>query len=135
MSSGYAGTGKATLLRDNKQIFLLQQQTVTAGTASMAVQLERVNRSFYPWGVSVQVYFTDANGHPADPGAYELDVQSSDIDADSQYCLEKSLTGTNANASFVERLEFPPNNFYAKYLRVLVKTLTNAVFVSVLVTR
>jgi hypothetical protein len=133
--SGYGGTGKAKLLRDNQQVFLFQQQVVAAGTASIAVQLERVNRSFYPWGVSFQVYFTDANGNPSSPGTYEIDIQSSDIDADSQYCLEKSLIGTNANASFVERLEFPPNTFYAKYVRAVVKTLTNAVNVSVLVTR
>lgn len=132
--SGYAGAGRAVLLRDNKQIFLFQQETGVAGKASIAVQVERVNRSFYPWGISFQIYFTDVNGNPSDPGAFEMDVQSSDIDADAQYVtIDSILHATDLNATFVGRIEL--QTFFAKYIRVLPKTVTNAVYVNVLVTR
>jgi hypothetical protein len=129
----YAGAGQATLLRENKQMFLFQQELIVAGRSSIAVQLERINRSFYPWGVSVQIYFTDVNGNPVAPGAFELDVQTSDIDQDSQYCLANAYTGTVMNGAFAGRVELL--SFWAKYLRVRVTALTNAVYVSVLVTR
>jgi hypothetical protein len=132
--SGYGGTGKATLLRDNQQMFLFQQDTVAAGMASRAVQLERINRSNYPWGVSFEIYFTDVNGNPASPGAFEVDIQTADIDQDSHYCTINALNAAGQlNASFVGRIELP--NFWAKYVRAFVKTLTNAVSTSVMVTR
>ncbi len=125
---GYAGTGQATLIRDNQQKFLFQQETNVTGKASIALQLERVNRSFYPWGVSFQVAFTDVNGNPANPGAVEVDIQTSDIDQDTQYCTINSLT-SGLNANFVGRIELP--SFYAKYIRAFIKVLTNNVFVTV----
>jgi hypothetical protein len=45
--SGYGGTGQATLLRENAQKFLFQQETNVTGKASVAVQLERIARSAY----------------------------------------------------------------------------------------
>jgi hypothetical protein len=131
---GYGGTGRATLIRDNQQVFLFQQENNVTSRASIAVQLERINRSFYPWGVSFHVAFTDVNGNPADPGAYEIDIQTSDIDKDSQYCTINAIAGAGSlNSSFVGRLELP--SFWAKYVRAYVKTLTNTVYVTVLVTR
>jgi hypothetical protein len=131
---GYAGQGSAALLRENQQKFLFQQETNLTGKASIAVQLERIPRSYYPWGVSFQVAFTDVNGNPSDPGAFEVDIQTSDIDQDSQYCVINSWSGDAAlNASFVGRIELP--NFYAKFVRGLVRSLTNAVYVTLLVTR
>lgn len=131
---GYAGQGQAVLLRDNKQVYLLQRETIVAGRASIAVQLERINRSYYPWGVSFQVAFTDVNGNPSDPGTFEVDIQTSDIDQDNQYSTTTSNTITIVNSSFAGgRLELTA--FYAKYARALVKTLTNAVYVTVLATR
>lgn len=132
MPGGYAGTGQATLLRENQQIFLFQQQQVAVGAASMAVQLERVSRSYYPWGASFQVAFTDVNGNPANPGAFEIDIQTSDIDQDNQYCTIQALN-SSLSANFVTRLELP--SFYAKYVRAVVKALANSVYVTVLATR
>lgn len=131
---GYGGTGMATLIRENQQKYLFQQETNVTGRASIAVQLERIPRASYPWGVSFHIAFTDANGNPADPGTYEVDIQTSDIDKDTQYCTISSLVGAGSlNASFVGRIELP--SFWAKYVRANVVTLTNAVFVTVLVTR
>jgi|SRR5215472_12290494 len=129
--AGYQ-TGRATLLRTNSQVWLFQQEQVAAGRASMAVQLERISRSSYPWGLSVQIYFTDVNGKPSDPGAFEVDVQSSDIDQDSMFCTISQIN-SGLNASFAGRLELV--SFWAKYIRVFVKTLTNAVYTSVMATR
>jgi hypothetical protein len=123
---------QAVLLRQNQQRFLFQQEQVSAGRASTALQLERVNRSFYPWGVSFQVAFTDVNGNPANPGTFEVDIQTSDIDQDAQYCTLNSVTGP-LNAGYAARQELV--NFWAKYVRAYVKTLTNAVYVTLLVTR
>jgi hypothetical protein len=115
-------------------VFLFHGETGVAGRASIALQLERINRSFYPWGVSFHIAFTDVNGVPSDPGAFEIDFQTSDIDQDTQFCTINAISGdANLNASFVGRLELP--NFWAKYVRAFVKTLTNAVYVTVLATR
>jgi hypothetical protein len=117
----YGGTGQATLLRSNQQVYLFQQEAVAAGRASIALQLERVNRSFYPWGVSFQVQFFNASGVPTDPGTFEIDIQTSDIDQDSQYCNIQQWGSGTLNTFFVGRIELP--NFYAKYVRAFVKTL------------
>lgn len=131
---GYGGTGQATLLRENKQVYLFQRESGVGGKASVAFQLERIPRTFYPWGASFQLAFTDVNGNPADPGAFEVDIQTSDIDEDSQYCVINSwVNDTSLNTSFVGRIELP--NFYAKYVRAFVASLTNAVYVTLLVTR
>jgi hypothetical protein len=131
---GFGGTGKASLLRDNQQKYLFQQETNVTGRASIALQLERINRSYYPWGVSFQVAFTNAAGAPADPGSFEIDIQTSDVDQDAQYCTINSwVNDASLNASFVGRIELP--SFYAKFVRAFVKTLTNSVYITVLVTR
>lgn len=130
---GYKGQGQATLIRDNQQVFLFQQELITPGIASIALQLERINRSYYPWGVSFQVSFTDVNGNPADPGVFEVDIQTSDLDQDTQYCVINEWVGdASLNANFVGRIELP--SFYAKYIRALVKTLPNPVYTTLLAT-
>jgi hypothetical protein len=131
---GFGGTGQAILLRENQQRYLFQQEQVTVGRASIAVQLERVRGSYYPWGISFQFYFTDVNGNPADPGAFGIDIQTSDVDQDALYSTALPYPGTaTLNASFSGHAELV--NFYAKYVRVSVKSLTNAVYVNVLATR
>jgi hypothetical protein len=132
--SGYAGTGQAKLLRNNQQAYLFQKDTNIVGKASVAFEIERVNRSYYPWGVSFQIYFTDVNGVPSDPGTFEVDIQTSDIDQDTQYCTISSWTGgTSLNAFFAGRIELP--NFYAKYIRAFVNSITNSVNTTILITR
>jgi hypothetical protein len=127
----YVATGNAALLRANEQQYLFQQQLIAAGTASIAVQLERLrDRAGYPNGVSLQVWFTNASGVAADPGAFEVDTQTSDNDV--QYADGIGITAVNAT-NFSGRIELPW--IYALFLRVNVKTLTNAVYSNALVTR
>jgi len=122
----YTNDSLAALIRDNQQKYLWNNETVAAGTASIAFQIERVNRSFYPWGISLEIFFSGA------PGAFEVDLQDADIDKDAHYVTVDQIT-TGLNASYVTRIELP--SFYAKYVRVRLVTLTNAVNTSVLLTR
>jgi hypothetical protein len=130
---GYGGAGQAQVINDNQQVFLFRQETNVTGSASIALQPKRTGGYYYPLGMSLQLYFTNASGSPSDPGAFEVDIQTSDVDQDAQYCTAASWTGdTNLNSSFVGRIELP--NLYAKYVRAYVKTLTNAVYTTLLAT-
>src|SRR6266436_6223840 len=111
----YPGAGLASLLRANSQQWLFQQQLIVAGQSSIAVQLERLKASyFYPFGVSLQIFFTNSSGVAADPGAFEIDAQTSDIDTDAQYANTTGLTAVNAG--FAGRIELPW--LWARFLRV-----------------
>lgn len=52
---------RVTLLRENQQKYFWQNETVAAGTLSIAFEIARVNRSYYPWGLSVEVVFSAAH--------------------------------------------------------------------------
>ncbi len=129
----YPGPGQAGLLRANEQQYLFRQQLIVSGQASIAVQLERIKSAHYPLSAcSVQIWFTDVNGAAADPGTFEVDAQVSDLDIAAQFCdAQGGLTAVNT--SFAGRIELPW--LWAKYLRVNAKTVTNAVYLSALVTR
>lgn len=119
-------SGRAKLLRTNQQAFLLNNEIIAAGFSSAAVQLDRISHSSYPFGVSFMIKFS------ADPGTLEVDIQTSDTDVDSDYCTISTFN-TALNANFVGRVELP--QFWAKFVRASIKTLTNAVATTVLVTR
>lgn len=126
---GYAGDGLAKLMNANSQVSLFSGETLgTVPAASIAVQLSRPTSMYYPWGASFEIWFS------GNPGAFEVDVQTADIDADIHYCTISALNSTAAlNAHFVGRIELP--NFWARFVRVYVKTLTNSVSVYAVVTR
>ncbi len=122
----YTGPALAQLILENRQVFLFQQENVAPGVASIALQLRRERGLFYPFGMSIELTFG------ANPGVFEVDVQTADTDDDAHYVTINTLTG-GLNASFVGRLELP--SFWAKYARAKVVTLTNPVTVTVLLTR
>lgn len=125
---GYAGAGHATLLRTNQQAFLFNNETITSGTASIAMQLDRISHSSYPFGASFQVKFS------GNPGVFEVDIQTSDTDYPDDYCTINTINAAgNLNSHFVGRVELP--SFWAKFVRVVITTLTNPVNTTVLVTR
>lgn len=127
--SGYAGVGQATLLRENRQVFLWQKETVPAsaanGSLSVAFQLERVRSVSYPWGFSVEVSFS------GNPGVFEVDVMVSDTDNPNNFIQWTNIT--QVNATNVGRADVL--NSWAKYVAVYLKTLTNNVTVSAQLTR
>lgn len=126
---GYAGQGQAKLLNVNSQAYFFNGETIfSAPVASIAFQLGRPTSMYYPWGASFEFWFSGA------PGVFEIDIQTADIDMDSHYCTINTVNNTNQLNSFnVGRVELP--QFWAKFVRVYVKTLTNAVLFSALVTR
>lgn len=122
----YPGAGQAKLLNANHQYYAWQNQRVTNGTASQAFQLERQKSAFYPQGWAVEVSFS------ADPGVFEVDIQGAEIDQDSSYAqLGSGISGTNA--SFTGR--FDVLTYYPKFIRLYMKTLTNDVRTTAVVTR
>ena len=126
---GYAGVGKATLLRENRQVFCWQNDTVPAsstnGSLSVAYQLERVRSVSYPWGFSVEVAFS------GNPGAFEVDVMVADTDNPAYFVQWTNITQVNSfNVGRVDVL-----NSWAKYVALYMKTLTNAVTVTAQLTR
>jgi len=121
----YPGNSLAELQYENTQFFFYQNETAPTGTLSAAFELRRERGNFYPNGLSVQVAFA------ADPGVFEVDVMTSDTDVAAYFVQTAQIT--TVNAGFVGRVELP--NIYAKYVAVAVKTLTNAVAVTVMGTR
>lgn len=122
---GYPGGGHAALLRTNQQAFLFNNESIAAGTASIAVQLERISHSSYPFGASFQLKFS------GNPGVFEVDIQVADTNADSDYISVAQLS--TVNSGFVTRFDL--TNLWPKFVRGNVVTLTNAVNTTLLVTR
>ena len=130
---GYAGPGAAKLLRDNTQgiLFSFQDGVISAGELSVAFLLERINRSFYPWGLSFEVTFS------GNPGTFEIDLMGANTDAASNYLELGSITnasGSTVSGAYVGRWDMP-SNIWPKYVSGYIKTLTNAVSVTLTVTK
>jgi hypothetical protein len=126
----YVNGGLATLLRYNEQQYLWSPgQSLTAGSgqtsASIAVQLERIARTFYPWGAAFEVGFSGA------PGSFEVDIQFAEIDTNASFVTVGTITAVNA--SNVGRYDMP-NTVFPKYVRGICKTLTNPVTAYLLAT-
>ena len=126
---GYAGDGQATCIGLGQQAYFFNSETlVSVPVASVAYLISRVPGTFYPWGVSYEIWFS------GNPGAFEVDIQTADWDLNSHYCTINTINSTSSlNASFVGRVELP--QFYARYTRVYIKTLTNSVSVWATLTR
>lgn len=128
----YAGAGKATLLNANTQKFLFGNSTSTkepavSGTASVAFQLERQKSAFYPWGWAAEFIFDAA------PGTFEIDCQGAETDTDASYCnIGTAITAVNG--SNVCRFDSGVTLF-PRYVRFLLKTVTNVVNVTGRITR
>ena len=87
--------------------------------ASRALSLHRDPN--LPNAFSVEVEFA------ADPGAFQIDVQLADTDADKYYVTKASLT-SGLNADFVGRIEV--TSAVAKFVRLLMVSQANAVNVT-----
>jgi hypothetical protein len=128
---GYAGKGRATLLRSNQQAFLFQNEIPTVPSLSLAVQLERISHSFYPWGASFEVWFS------GNPGAFEIDFMGANDDSPERYLSLGSVTtatGSTVSGQYVARFDMPTAD-WPKFVAAYIKTLTNSVQVNVQVTR
>ena len=128
---GYAGVNQAQLLRENRQVFAWQNETVPAsatGSLSQAWQLERVRSVSYPWGFSVEVSFSGA------PGAFEVDIMGADTDNPNYFNKVVSIIAVNSNN--VGRFDCIGTTLvYPKYVALYMKTLGNSVTVTGQITR
>jgi hypothetical protein len=127
--SAYAGINQAALLRENRQVFCWQNEAVPAsaptGSLSIAFQLERISRTSYPWGYSIEVAFS------GNPGEFEVDVMVADTDNPNNYIQWTNITQVNStNVGRVDVLDS-----WAKYVALYMKTLTNPVLVTGQLTR
>ncbi len=132
----YTGPGRAQLLRNNSQGLLWSNEVVTPPQLSVSFLLERINRSYYPWGLSFEVSFA------ADPGAFEIDIMGANSDSSAQnYSYLGTITQTNHGYGsyggfngYVGRWDMP-SNLWPRYVAGFVKTLTNAVAMTLTVTK
>lgn len=129
----YPGSNQAKFLRDNSQRFMWNNELAPAGTLSEAFVLERINRSFYPWGASFEVTFG------GNPGAFEIDIMGANTDDILHYIQIGSITSTNNGfgsifTGYVGRWDMPTNN-WPTYVAGYVKTLTNAVAITLKASR
>ncbi len=128
---GYGTNARAALLRNNTQAFLWNQEIVAASTLSIAVELERINRSFYPWGLSFEVVFG------GNPGVFEIDIMGANINNQANFLQLGNITtaaGSTVAGSYVGRWDMP-SNMWPKFVAGYIKTLANAVAVSLQVTK
>ena len=129
----YPGNGLATLLRANRQGFLWDNEippTTYPGALSTALLLERLDYASYPWGAAFEAYFF------GNPGAFEIDIVGANIDEAQYYVQLGTITTANSYVSgnYVGRWDMP-SNMWVKYVAAYMETLTNAVKVTLMVTR
>ena len=130
----YPGNGLATLLRANRQGFFWDNEAPPVntfpGSLSTALLLERLDYASYPWGTSFEAYFF------GNPGAFQIDIVGANIDEAQYYVQLGTITSANSYVSgyYVGRWDMP-SNMWVKYVAAYMKTLTNAVNVTLMVTR
>lgn len=112
----YAGSGQAQLLRENQQKFLWQSESIATGVLSVAFELARVPRTFYPWALSFEATFSAA------PGAFEIDIMGANNDVVGSYISLGTIA--TVNSANVGRWDMP-SNLWPKYVCASLKTLTN----------
>jgi hypothetical protein len=122
----YTTNEQATLLYENTQKFLWNNESVATGTLSVSYQIRRVLSSFYPWGLSFEVTFS------ANPGTFEIDIMGANIDNKNNYVQLGTITAVNS--TFVGRWDMP-TYMWPKYIAGYIKTLENTVNITLQVTR
>ena len=124
----YPGTANATTTNttpplpqalypgDSGLCFNAEQPAVPQASIAFALGSHGNDYTLQP--VSVEGFFSGA------PGAFEIDLQTSDTDADGMYASESTtITTVSTNNTF--RAEFP--SVKAKFARLLLKSRANAV--------
>ena len=122
-----AYTAGASLLSiapgDSIQVWAAEQPVAGSGGASASQQIAAVYAQGIGTGISFKGFFSAA------PGAFEIDVQASDVDADTQY-----QTLPNGNITTVDSTNqtflFEDANANHKFYRALMRSRANAVNVT-----
>jgi len=129
----YPGPNLADFLRNNSLRYMWDNEIAPAGTLSRSFVLERINRSFYPYGLSFEVSFA------ANPGAFEIDLMGANTDDPRYYITLGTITAANNGfgslfTGFVGRWDMP-TNMWPKYVAGYVKSLGNAVALTLTVAK
>ena len=108
---------------DSIQVWSAEQPAAGSGGASASQQIAAVYAQGLANGISFKGFFSAA------PGAFEIDVQASDVDSDAQY-----QTLPNGNITTVDSTNqtflFEDPNANHKFYRALMRSRTNAVNVT-----
>jgi hypothetical protein len=108
---------------DAFQVWNAEQPVPGAGGASASQQVAAYYAQGIGTGISFKGFFSAA------PGAFEIDVQASDVDADAQY-----QTLPNGNITTVDAINntflYEDVNANHKFYRALMRIRTNAVNVT-----
>lgn len=131
---GYSGNGQAQTIGPDRQVFLWDNDTVTAGqttgSMSLAYGIGPLDNAFYPWGLSLEAWFSGA------PGAFEIDILGANVDIGypnpGHYVQIGTIT--SVNSSNVGRFDMPSNT-WPRFVCAYLKTLTNAVQVTLQLTK
>jgi hypothetical protein len=105
-------------------------ETILAGQASIAVNLQPGFEGMPPPMVTVELRFSGA------PGAFEVDIQEADTDADAFYITPSNAAYTVTAvvaATGIFRVDLSPTG--GKFMRLFMKTLTNGVNCRAKITR
>ena len=108
---------------DSAQVWNTEQPAAGNGGASASSRLALGMQRGSPGGFAVTGFFSGA------PGAFEIDVQVSDVDSDTQY-----QTVANGNITSVDStnqtFHFDGSSVLATFVRLLMRSRTNAVNVT-----
>ena len=122
----YQTTGSITALYPGDSKTVISAEQPASGTASLQVALAQ-NPNGAAQKLAVEVAFAGV------PGAFEVDLQTSDDDVDAHY-VSNTTTISAVNAGNSARVEYP--NIVALFARLLTKTQNaNAVNCSATITR
>ena len=130
----YPGNGLANLLNSNRTMYFWGNEIVPAatwpGSLSIAYQLERLPNVVYPWGLSFELSFS------GNPGTFEIDILGANADYPQNYAYLGMINQVNLYIPgyYVGRWDMP-TQMWPKYVAGYIKQLTNAVNVTLTVTR
>jgi hypothetical protein len=105
---------------DSIQVWNAEAPAAGTGLASASQQIAAADAPGLRAGIKFQGFFSGA------PGAFEVDVQGSDVDSDTQYQTLPSGNITTVDATN-QTFTFEDANANYKFYRGLLRTRTNAV--------
>lgn len=123
----YSANSPAIALYSGDTGYAWSSENPAVGSSSQQFALPRAPWASVPLPLSVEIVFAGA------PGAFEIDAQTADTDADANYVKETNGAITAVSANNVARLELPST--VARFLRLNLVSLTNPVAITARVTR
>lgn len=108
---------------DFQQVWNAEQPVPGSGGASASERVALGERDGSPGGFSATGFFSGA------PGAFEIDVQVSDVDVDTQFqtCANGNITSVDATNN---TWHFDGSTVLTTFVRLLMRSRTNAVNVT-----